>query len=584
MNPVSGRTKIPKQATVLPGGRIELRDYAAWDVHLHFWRPPRKVCLWIHAVGYEFGEVEIHDSLRRGEQTELDDIVLKRIPKTQVLVVGSTGQAIPGAELRLTKHENDWRVRWAYEGTLPKPGTREWNFPHHRLIIETNEKGEGIVSKVESGNEMISVSHPDYAFTMRGIDSANPNDQVAMIRLAPAGKIRVLVVDEFGQPAPWRPVFIEALDNETTNADELAEIRGYRLESRSNADGLVTFERLSGRFLVALQHPEHGRRPESHCSPEERAVVLVDGDDVDVTLTAWAVHDVSVSIRESDRPIVNASLHFLPEYLCTDAGSFRHTPWRGFTSDQGHFRFRDIPPGDYVLLVNHDDRNMVSRRRVHVGPRMETIEWLLDNNTISGKLVDSAGIPISYKCIGIETELPGYCSGNHAGITYESGYGGLEWFWSGPWIHETWTDVDGNFHLRGLAANIPISLYTSHNALTKTKLELEPLQDGEHRQGVVLVSEQAGSFRMVHTSKLPQAKNTKYRALMYPLDSEGKPVLEKKREQELPYPHPIKSCVVGPWRIEVQRANGEAWAAVLQKDVTVVAGETQEVTVIAIDD
>ena len=213
---------------------------------------------------------------------------------------------------------------------------------------------------------------------------------------------------------------------------------------------------------------------------------------------------------------------------------------------------------------------------------MEPIDWLLDNNTITGKLVDHDGVPLPYKCIGINTELKRYTGGNLAGITYETGRGNLSWFWSGPWIHETWTDADGNFHLRGLIANVPLYLYTSHNALIESTLDVDPLNDGEHRCGISFVAEPAGSFRMVDTDKIPSVDEIHHRAMMYPLDATGNVVLEKSREQRLPYPYPIKSCTVGPWRIVVERVTRDGpWEAVAQTDVTVVAGELQHVNVAA---
>ena len=127
----------------------------------------------------------------------------------------------------------------------------------------------------------------------------------------------------------------------------------------------------------------------------------------------------------------------MSEYLYTPDQSYKHPPFLGFTGDRGHYRFRDIPAGDYLLRVKHDDRNMVAFRAVRVGPNMKPIDWLLDNNTISGKLVDSAGVPLAHKCIAIKSELTWQTGGNRAGITYETGRGNLDWFWSGPWIHET---------------------------------------------------------------------------------------------------------------------------------------------------
>ena len=37
------------------------------------------------------------------------------------------------------------------------------------------------------------------------------------------------------------------------------------------------------------------------------------------------------------------------------------------------------------------------------------------------------------------------------------------------------------------------------------------------------------------------------------ISGSGNVVLEKSREQRLPYPYPIKSCTVGQWRIVVER-------------------------------
>ena len=57
----------------------------------------------------------------------------------------------------------------------------------------------------------------------------------------------------------------------------------------------------------------------------------------------------------------------------------------------GTFRFVPLPQHtviDVVLFVKQGDRNMVNQLRIRVGPDMETVDWLLDNNTITGRLVD----------------------------------------------------------------------------------------------------------------------------------------------------------------------------------------------------
>ena len=483
----------------------------------------------------------------------------------------------------------DKLTSWAYERKEHEPGTWGWNFPYHSLVAETNAQGKAVLSQVASETEMLSVCHPDYAFYVLAIDaiseretsSGGRKNYPSKIRLPAPGKITVHVLTDDGRPAPWRSVYVKALDAVDPETDDSNEMRGYCFEAETDSNGIANFERLNGRFLVALKHPERNRRPESRISNGERTVVDVTGSDVEVSLTSWPLHEFSVSVREVDRPVVNASLHMMSEYLCTPEASYRHLPFKGFTGDRGHYRFRDVPPGDYLLQVNHDDRNMVAHRRIRVGPDMEPIDWLLDNNTITGKLVDKNGTPISHKCIGIKTDLKRYTGGNHAGITYETGRGDLAWFWSGPWIHETWTDVDGNFHLRGIIAEVPLYLYTSHNTLVESQLELAPLKADEQRTGITFVAEQAGSFRMIDTDEIPGVDDTQHRAMMYPLDANGDPVHQKRREKDLPYSYPLKSCVVGPWRIVVERkTDSDSWKEVMRKDVTVVAGGLQLVKLI----
>ncbi|MGI9471895.1 MAG: hypothetical protein ACR2NZ_10205 [Rubripirellula sp.] len=492
-----GPDQDDQKATILPGGRIELRDYAAWDSHLQFWTPKRKVSLWIRAVGYEFCEVEIQDYLIRGQKTDFGDITLKATSEIKVRVVNSAGTAIPQAEVRLVQRNKGWTDKlttWAHEKNERVPGSWDWNFPYHCLIAETNDEGEALLSQVDDGDEMLSGCHPDYALQVQAI--AAPSDESESsrksypteIRLAAPGKITVSVVDENGQPARAR-VYVKALDAYDDTMSGSQEMRGYQFEAESDASGIATFDRLNGRFLVALKHPEQSRRHDDQISNGERTIVEVDGNNIEVTLTVWPRYEFSVTVRESDRPIVCGSLHMMSEYLYTPDQSYKHPPFLGFTGDRGHYRFRDIPPGDYLLRVKHDDRNMIAFRKVQVGPNMEPIDWLLDNNTISGKLVDPDGTPMPHKCIAIKSELKWQTGGNRAGITYENGRGGIIWFWSGPWIQESWTDEDGSFHLRGLIANEPLHLYTSHNTLTEARLDLDPLKDGEHRKGITFVAE-----------------------------------------------------------------------------------------------
>ncbi|NKB72410.1 MAG: hypothetical protein GKR89_35485 [Candidatus Latescibacteria bacterium] len=205
------------------------------------------------------------------------------------------------------------------------------------------------------------------------------------------------------------------------------------------------------------------------------------------------LHGFTVSIRESDRPVIGAELKMMRAEHCTQDAEYYNTEWQGVTDARGTYRFRKIPAGDVVLHVMHDDRNMVNRLQFRVGPDMETVDWLLDNNTITGLLVDPNGKPHAWRRIGIKTDIAGYCQRNSDGITHEDGRGELTWFWSNQAVHETWTDGDGNFHLRGLVADIPIKLYTRHGEIVDIDMELEPLKDGEHREGVVFVAGYTGN-------------------------------------------------------------------------------------------
>ncbi len=45
-------------------------------------------------------------------------------------------------------------------------------------------------------------------------------------------------------------------------------------------------------------------------------------------------------------------------------------------------------------------------------------------------------------------------------------------------------------------------------------MELEPIRDGEHREGITFVAEPAGCFRMVHTSEIVDVDEIEHRTLM----------------------------------------------------------------------
>ena len=102
-----GPDQDDQQVTILTDGVIELREYMAWDSHLHYWKPPRKVSLWIRAIGYKFREVEIQDHLMRGQHSDFGNITLQSMPAAHIRVVDSNGHAISKAEVRLTQLNRD---------------------------------------------------------------------------------------------------------------------------------------------------------------------------------------------------------------------------------------------------------------------------------------------------------------------------------------------------------------------------------------------------------------------------------------------------------------------------------------------
>ena len=475
-----GTEADPHQPTILPGGRIELRDYAFWGGHLQFWMPPQRLYLSIRATGYQPCKVEVQDHLRRGEHIDFGDIVLTELPAIHIRVVDQAGNPISHARVyQAPRKQSGWLAENAWKGAV-EPDVAPWRY------AETNREGEACLPSEDA--QILAVFHPDHALHLQQIDAEDPAATKPLeITLRETCRLIVTVRDVSGRPAAYRPVFAEAVD-----ASDKPLSNSVRLNAETDADGRVVFDRLNGRFQVGLKHPEERWRPESHRADSERSIVEVTRVETDASLVAWELHEFTIKIRESDRPVIGGKLKLMSAYLCTQDGEYYDTAYQGFTNDQGLYRFRDIPAGDYVLHLKHDDRNMVNRLATRVTGDMPSIDWLLDNNSITGRLVDSDGDGIAYKRVGIKTDIAGYCQRNNDGITYENGRGGLDWFWSNQAVHETWTDADGSFHLRGLVAGLPIALYTRHGELAETELELQPLHPGEQRAGIEFPAEFSG--------------------------------------------------------------------------------------------
>ena len=158
-----------------------------------------------------------------------------------------------------------------------------------------------------------------------------------------------------------------------------------------------------------------------------------------------------------------------------------------------------IPDGNYVMGVEHDSRNMLTRRNVVVGPDTEPLDLLLDNSTIGGQVHDAAGRPLANVRVMVESPERGYTNWNDAGIVHETADGGLSWYWHQDQLYTMRTDGDGRFHFRGCATGVSLSLRVAGEFWLRTRRDVVPLAPGEQRAGVDLEVAPAGCLRLSPT-------------------------------------------------------------------------------------
>ena len=211
------------------------------------------------------------------------------------------------------------------------------------------------------------------------------------------------------------------------------------------------------------------------------------------------------TLTEDGLPLSDARLFLVsdPDDPMASMSGFADAP-SARTDATGAFRFEDVLPGEYTLLVDHDTRAMPHREPVTVDPGHRQLDLDLDVTIVSGVVRDASGDPVAGARVKLE-RVRGEGAPRQrrmvfvAAITTTGGGGGVSVHASGEAVEPVETDAEGRYELRGVPSGVKLCVAAEADERSPAKSEPFELGRDERRDGVDVALRQGGGIAITVT-------------------------------------------------------------------------------------
>jgi protocatechuate 3,4-dioxygenase beta subunit len=490
-----------------PGGLVRVGDL----------RPRssgERATLRIEAVGYEPYEAS-GLKLAAGVDTELGTIALRPAPVLTVRVLDAvSGAPVANADVRLSTWEppqveagagmrRTIRASAAFGGDVE---TRMGEGDERRA--RTDDEGRARLTAFSGVDVRLNVRASGYALSIGEVFRASGEAEERAMFLTRGGSVVVRLFDAAGEPLAGGRVEHKAFHDE----EGLPEFRSPAL---TDEGGRARFEHLApGRHRFRRAGSGSGG---VFTSGGNTFAVMVAGDDVggddwvEAQVVEGGEHEVAIHLplelavhgrlTEAGTPLAGATLS-LVEAPAVASGMPAPAMFGGdgpqATADAaGRWRFEGIEPGEYTLRIRHESRAMPSEVALEVVDREVQRDVDLDVAILEGRVLDAAGKPLA----GVEVwserarelgapramRIMAFASVGGGMTTLDSGGGSTA---------RARSDADGRYVLRGVLSGVELEVRARGDGLQPGRSERLRLEPDEHRRGLDVTLETAGSINV----------------------------------------------------------------------------------------
>ena len=517
---VSDATGDPIEGATISTGFDYSRPYSGDDVELGggryringLWPPDAAgtaLELSVAAPGYEPAHLDL-GRLRPGELMDAGTVTLETKPTVTVTVLDRTSRRpVEGARVRLRYdvREDSGAVRGVFFANPTEGDGDEHSlepFAGSPAEALTDSEGRCAIEITPQGDAIFEVTHPRYAeqatepVAIDSLGTAGRPGQFAMeVALDPGGSIDVTVVDPDGVPVPGRRVERKVFAGgpkpspSTTNSEGIARFEG--VATGEHRVRLGKKRRGSGFVLIAP-----GAGASSADEHDDWANVLVtEGETAQVTLVAPFPSTLRGVVSEAGKALAGAEISIAPKDDGANPGfaTIFGGPETVTTDARGEFFFDDVEIGEQELTIDHVSRSMPFRQTVVIEDGENETEVDLDVTIVRGVCRDPKGEPLAgARVTAARVREEG---GRATAFTIRMAGGGeTTTLTSGTATSSVTTGEDGEFELRGVAAEVPIVVKASASGFDTAESESLEVPLGGVKDGVEIRFEMPGDLEI----------------------------------------------------------------------------------------
>jgi protocatechuate 3,4-dioxygenase beta subunit len=421
----------------------------------------QKLQLTIQAVGYgRFEQKNIE--LPETGSLDLGTVRLEPQPTIQVTVLNAYhGKPIQGAKVQLTDELGSARMGamalMGVNGVGPQTG-------------RTDNDGRCTLNTITDQSAELSVKRKGFAPASVSVSSSGSERSEHIVRLIEGGSVAVTVLDPDQNPVQGVSVEHQTPENSTdrrkTDANGIARFPNLTEDLHEFRIGTA---RAGGIFAAALAN----RGGNESGKPWQRVDVL-DQETAELTLRKSPSATLTGIVRENGIPLEDATVTFQKgqasdgdsplnaEALSSMMGLMNRGGSSSNKSDEeGLYSLQDLPSGNHRVRITHKGRAMRETVMVTLQDGQNRFDIELTMTTLRGVVRDSDGTPVAGAEVtvsqqssnGAETQQ---VSRMMAGMMGGMGLGGSK----------SKTNAQGEFELRGVAANVELTVRVTAKSLS----------------------------------------------------------------------------------------------------------------------
>lgn len=347
-------------------------------------------------------------------------------------------------------------------------------------------------------------------------------DREVVLRLAKGGRVRVEVRDSSGNPVQGVGI-LRRVPQTSIDTEDWSQLSPER---ETDANGVAFFYALKAGTHLFRAHDGRGDAWVSNASDAAvRDWVTVNVAEQGETLVQLRVAqrvELVGTVRAARRAVAGARVSLL---RVTPEGQREENTWEAAqhvqTDPKGNYRFAQVAEGNYRLMVLHESRALAQLQTVTLQRSEERIDVELESCGLSGRVVDTQGLPIQGVHVQLSCLDPLYGDVEDSARSLRFSRGQLTEISRDLTRDAVRTDREGRFELSGFGSGMPLMLSTYHDEYERRQFRLAEFAPDEQRTGIELRLARAGRIHLTLERPKPASGELDWLVVRFALQLEG---------------------------------------------------------------